>query len=432
MVIYVQDAPLYDYGKLYQSVETYGAVYPQTVADVQSIVTQARQDGTLLRVRASGHTLNGASLPRNNKELLVRMQRVDHYRFEEPGTITVGTGALLWDVRDFVSHYGLRLPVYNGGWGGPTVGGFMCSGGMGLRRRLTFAPPGVSLHSVAADSTTDVEHESLSELHGGFWENVLSVTLVDGRGEVHTLTPADESFKWLFGSFGQLGIFIEAKLQLLPGDAQAAVPYPLGLMGTIPKVQPEDLQINDLPPPPQGLDWLYWFSYLVSPAQEQAVWDALGPLIAQHRPHVRPTGGWVGPVVDGAPIGYRYLVRYKRFHPPLLYPYDEDFLLTGFMAVLGVGTPQYDDKTVALEKDFVDLARRHNFKLYLQAENLGLQVDFKQYYGDSIYQQFQQLKDTFDPYHLYNRGVFFPADVGQPQRASHARLFAALFRQFLP
>jgi FAD/FMN-containing dehydrogenase len=281
------------------------------------------------------------------------------------------------------------------------------------------------------DAPTDVAHECLSELYGGFWENVLSVTLVDGRGEVREFVPEDEVFKWIFGSFGQLGILIEARLKLLPLHPKASAHYPLGQAGHIPKVQPEDPNVNDAPPPPQGINWLYWFSYLVAPAQEQSVWEALGPLVEKHIPYVRPEGGWVGPAIGGMPIGYRYLVRFKRFHPPLLYPFDEDFLLIGFMAILGVGTPRHDAKIFAVEQEFVDIALRRNFKLYLQAENLGLRVDYKAYYGEEIYSKFRHLKESFDPHELFNRGVFFPAAVGKPMQASTAKLFASVLQKLL-
>ena len=237
-VRHVQNTPLYDYGKLYKSVDTYGVVSPRTVEEVQDLVTTARADGTPLRLRASGHTFSGATLPRHH-ELLVRLHHLDHYRFEEPGTITVGAGAILWDVRDFVHTYGLQLPVYNGGWGGPTVGGFLCSGGVGCVRW------GVD-HTPNPDRS-DVDRPCLSAIHGGFWENVLAVTLVDGRGDIQKFTPADEEFKWLFGSFGQLGILVEARLKVLPAHINGSAAYPAGHAGTIPKVQPDAPRINDAP-----------------------------------------------------------------------------------------------------------------------------------------------------------------------------------------
>src|SRR3546814_5583637 len=109
---------LYDYGKLYHSSENYAVASPRSATEVQALIARARRTGKALRVRASGHTFSGATLPRQG-ELLLRTDRIDHYRFEQPGTVTVGAGAIAWDVRDFVAAHGLRMPVYNGGWAGP-------------------------------------------------------------------------------------------------------------------------------------------------------------------------------------------------------------------------------------------------------------------------------------------------------------------------
>lgn len=436
--------PLYDYGKLYKSADTYFVVYPRNPDEVQAVVNTARQEGRQIRVRASGHTLSGATLPRHH-ELLMRMNALNHYRFEEPGSITVGAGALVWDVRDFVLNYGLQLPVYHGGWAGPTVGGFVCSGGMGLRRHLLFAPAEASLPAAMAGedslvnaplgaqdrATIEFDHECLSEIHGGFWENVLSITLVDGHGQMREIDATDDTFKWLFASFGQLGIIVEVKLKLLPLRTDAPMAYPLGQAGTVPSVQTEDPGENDTPPPSGGMNRLYWFSYLVAPEQEQTAWSALGALVPTYLPYARPEGGWVGPVVGGAPIGYRYLIRFKQFNPPLLYSRDEDFLLMGFMALARVGTLQYDAKLFELEKSFVDIALRHQFMLYPQAENLGLHVDYRYYYRDDTFERFRTLKQVFDPQHLFNTGVCFPSDRGKPLRASAAEHAASVLKKLL-
>src|SRR3546814_8468035 len=92
---------------------------------------------------------------------------------------------------------------------------------------------------------------SISELHGGFWEHVLSVTLIDGNGRIREIVETDENFPWLFGSFGQLGVLFEAKLRLLV-DADAPDAYPIGRTGCILRVQADDPANNDTPPAAAG------------------------------------------------------------------------------------------------------------------------------------------------------------------------------------
>src|SRR3546814_12192530 len=106
---------LYDYGKLYHSSENYAVASPRSATEVQALIARARRTGKALRVRASGHTFSGATLPRQG-ELLLRTDRIDHYRFEQPGTVPVGPGPIAWDVPDFVPPPGLRTPFCTGAW----------------------------------------------------------------------------------------------------------------------------------------------------------------------------------------------------------------------------------------------------------------------------------------------------------------------------
>ena len=232
---------------------------------------------------------------------------------EAPATITVGSGAVLWDVRDFVAGYGYRLPVYNGGWAGPSVGGFVCAGGMGLR-----VPPeeraGYDVPSPGA--APDPAPVSISERHGGFWAHVARITFIDGCGRVHEVAAGDADFRWLFASMGQLGLILEVTLCLLP-EPGAAGGLPTG-GGRIPVSNPVDPGETDSLPPAGGIDWRYWFSALVPVEEENAAWDLIGAWCRTHSGALRPVGGWVGPRAGHAtPIGFRYLVRRKAPPPPL-------------------------------------------------------------------------------------------------------------------
>ena len=260
---------LFDYAKLYKSAQFYTSIFPTSGHDIQRAVLEAIDNEQAIRVRASAHTLGGVTLPRK-QELLIRTNRLDHYRFEEPGTITVGAGAIVWDVRDFVQQYGWQMPVYNGGWAGPTVGGYVSAGGMGLR-----IPPADRIKLTAALGAEGAYLTSISEAHGGFWEHVASVTLVDGTGTIREIKETEPVFQWLFGSFGQLGIIYEAKLKLFPLNEEAPALYPMGQSGTIPRVQIDDPKINDDPPDPENNSILFWFSYLVRAEQETEAWDKL-------------------------------------------------------------------------------------------------------------------------------------------------------------
>jgi hypothetical protein len=263
---------------------------------------------------------------------------------------------------------------------------------------------------------------SISEAHGGFWEHVAEITFVDGTGAIQRVSEDDDVFPWLFGNFGQFGVFVEVRLKLIPERA-GPKPYPAGTTGTVPRVQSEDPAVNDRLPSPFGDQVLFWFSYLVSPRQEAEAWNDLAAWVMKHSPFLTPQGGWVGPAMGGHPIGYRYVISHRRFHPPLLYPRGEDFVLMGLMATFnGVGTPNTDDRILELERDFVAIATRNRYRLYPQAENIGRGLDYSAYYDAATYARFRQLKERFDPHGIINPGVVFPSDVTAPQRSSLGRL----------
>jgi FAD/FMN-containing dehydrogenase len=414
-----------DYGKLYASWDAHTVRTPQDATEVSSILKEARARGQAVRVRGSAHTFSGATIPREG-DILLRTNALDHYAFDGLGTVHAGAGALAWDVRDLAARHGLVMPVYNGGWAGPTLGGYLCAGGMGLR-----VPPADRERWLQLPAENRPPLLSISETHGGFWEHVAEVTLVDGTGTVHHVREDDEVFPWLFANFGQFGVVTNLRLRLLPAPGpRTQDPGPLS--GRVPRVQADDPAANDRLAGPRGDRILFWFSYLVARHQEEAAWEQLRGWVERHAPFLRPQGGWVGPVVHGEPIGYRYLVTFRRFHPPLLYPHAEDFVLMGLMATFeGVGTLGADNRILDLERDFVGLALGNGYRLYPQAENIGRGIDYAAYYGAATFATFQHLKRRFDPDGIINPGVVFPSATPGPQRTSLARVAQAALARML-
>ena len=420
--------PLSDYGKLHLSSADYTGLRPDSVAAAVREWRAALARGGALRVRGSGHGLSGASLPRAG-ETLVRTRGLDHFRVEAPGMLTVGSGAILWDIRDFVAARGWRMPVFNGGWAGPSLGGFVSAGGLGLR-----VPPTEREELAATDAVVgseSVKLVSVSEKHGGLWAHVTRVQMIDGRGEVHAFLPEDPDFPWIFASMGQFGLVLEVTLRLLPRMG-VADELPIGGAGRIPVSNPVDPNETDSPPPAGGMDWLYWFTALVPVAEEDVAWEVIGEWSGAHRELLCPTGGWVGPLQDGAPIGFRYLVRRKAPTPPLLYPRDEDFLTMGVMAVCGrVGTSGAERALVRAERDFVTQVTGRGWSLYCQAENLTRSLDFRTYWGPERWARFCEFKDRFDPEGRINRGEVMSGPCPPLLRAVRARKVAAGVRRAL-
>jgi FAD/FMN-containing dehydrogenase len=57
-------SPLYDYGKAHAGSETYEEITPEDLQAVMELVREAVGARRPLRVRGSGHTFSGVSLPR--------------------------------------------------------------------------------------------------------------------------------------------------------------------------------------------------------------------------------------------------------------------------------------------------------------------------------------------------------------------------------
>ncbi len=376
------DAPLYDYGKVHASVAPYFQAYPRNVDQALALVRAARERSRALRVRGSGHTFSGASLPRQD-EILLRTHGLDHYHFHAPGRMQAGAGALMWDLRDLAREHGFDLPVFNGGWAGPTLGGYLCAGGFGK--------------------------SGLSEESGGLWENIYAVRLIDGLGELRTITRDDPRFRWLFGCYGQLGLIVDAELRLIPYAEVPPAEYPLDASGQVPRRQSDDPGLNDLAPVLAGTRRLFWFTLLAAPHEEASAWQGLEQLVHRYRGELVPDGGWAGPALDGQPIGYRYVIRFGDFNPPLVYPRPETFLVLGVMSVLASGDAASNARLREIERNFIELAKSRRLRLYLQAENITESVDLAAYYGSATWATFRALKQELDPHNMFNPGVVFGA-----------------------
>ncbi len=381
----ISDA-LYDYGKIHKGIPEYASYSPQSLDDAIRFMKYTSSIQMDLRFRGSGHTFNGVTLPVEN-EVLVFTEGLDQYRFEEDGSLSAGAGAVLWDVSDLAGEYGFDIMVYNGGWAGPTVGGFINAGGFGKG--------------------------NLSRFNGGLWESLNSITLIDAFGNTHVIDRNHEMFPWMFGSYGQLGFIVEANFKLkkrntgLFSGSGNRTAFPFGKKGRVPKRQKDDPRENMLAPTGEKTDILFWYSLLISPNAEDQAWRELQQWVEQYPDIIKPFGGWRGPRKNQEHIGYHYFIKYIDFHPPLIYEKQEDFLMIGVMSWVNMSESENIQKVFRAEQAFLDIAEKNNYRVYVQTQNFEKKLDFSQYYGPEICDQFLQYKNRLDPTHRINRNVFF-------------------------
>ncbi|WP_437552511.1 FAD-binding oxidoreductase [Sorangium sp. So ce367] len=363
----VISGPISHYGGLRRSAEAFCEISPASSAELADALGKAHRHGVPVRIRGQGHGLNGASLP-GAGELLLRTERLGDVRFEAEGTVTAGGGAVLWDVRDVVERHGFTVPVVNDGHAGPSVAGFVAAGGFG---------PG-------------------SSLHGGFWENVAAVTLVDGTGRLRRVDRDDALFPWLFGAMGQLGVIADATLDLVPLDRANPPPYPTGAGATREHIAASQALKGPVPDEHERAEELVWFT-LFTPGKRLAVAQArIAALEAAH-----------AGLLDYR-RRYAYPIRQRRPVPPLVYPRDEPFFAIGSWGAL---RPPPGDAAGPL-RAYAEELTRHAVELgcrrYIQSEATWDVDAYRACFGDETYEALRDLKAQQDPALLLNRGAVFP------------------------
>jgi FAD/FMN-containing dehydrogenase len=355
--------PLGDFSALRRGAAPFCEVVPPGTREVAAVVRRASELGVPLRLRAQGHSLNGASLPQPG-ELLVSLRALRRARFDSPGQVTAGAGCVLWRLQSMLASHGFALPVVNDGYAGPTVGGYVAAGGFG---------PG-------------------SAEHGGFWDNVERLELVDGRGELLSLGRSDPRFPWLFGAMGQLGVVVEASLRIVPGVHEPA--YPLGAAAEIPALDPQAAE-------PGADEQLFWFTLFV-PEPDAA--DAHAALSALEHRH-------------GAlrySERYLYRVAHRGGSAPLVYPEPRAFVATGAWGWLREVSDAGAAHVQALDRDFMELALgRPGWRRYIQTEFSASPEAYRRCFDPSAWSRFVGLKRDLDPGELFNRGSVFAAGTAR-------------------
>lgn len=300
-----------------------------------------------MRIRCFAHSMNGMSVPRAN-ETLLNLAGVRHVAWEAEGVIVAGAGLSVWELDQYVRRFGWKLPVVNdGGAEAPSLGGFIAAGGIGEG----------------------------CFFYGGFWENVVSLTVAIGTGEVRRFDRSDPFFPWFFGSMGTLGVVYEASLDLVP--AGSTMPNAVEDVAHLSKTSTAAW-------PPH-----MWLTLFVPESCRADAVEQLNALIAAH-PHA-----W------NAHSAYEYYLLRKRFTPPLLFEGNSDFIALGIWG----DRSETDSELQAylkLESDFQALVEHSDFRRYFQAELIWTHRNLENYVGAHCAARYRVIKAELDPCGLIN------------------------------
>jgi len=361
----LRERPLIDFSGLRAGAGAFCEAAPRTAEAAAGIVRTAHERGVPLRVRAQGHSLNGSTLPAA-PELVLATRNLRQVRFEAPGSVTAGAGVVLWILQRFLRRRGFDLPVVNDGYPGPSVGGYLAAGGFGPR----------------------------SAEHGGFWDNVLEIKLIDGRGVPLAVPADDERFPWLFGAMGQLGVVVEAQLAIVPLQGAGPASYPAGAAFSVPelaqpRIPPEYAVAED--------ESLFWFTLFVPDEHLDQAHADLRALELRHRGVLR------------FQERYRYPIRHRGRVAPLVYPQAQAITATGAWGWLGDKSGAGRKRLAEFDADFMALAQsRPWYRRYVQSELASGPETYARCFGATTYERFRRLKSTLDPGSLFNRGSVFP------------------------
>ena len=329
---------------------------PDNVYELQEIIKDATTKKKKVRIRGGGHSCSGISIPRDN-ELFIDMKNLISFYFDQVGTIIVDAGVSLNDLKRFLDGQGFELPIYPYGVDildktSPTVGGFICAGG------------------ISPDS----------KVYGGFWENVLEITLIDGYGRKQVYNQNNKIFPWLFGNYGQMGIIVSAKLKIEHKDKNKDF-YPLGKKGIIEQFK---LKIRDRK--------CFFYHILCEKERvdeaETNIRDIIGSEYSTEKDK------------DNFDI-IIYFIKFKNFNPPLLYRNRSFYCVKGVQYV-DEKDEEYKKKIKRIEEKFLKIMNDNSLYRYPQTEYLDTDGLRDYYMNRRVYDQFLIYKNQMDPDGMFN------------------------------
>ncbi len=161
-------------------------IQPGSVRDLQAFVRWAYENKANYTIRGAGTWPFGGCVPLDG-DIILDLSLLDFIDFDPTEeSVTVGAGVVFPNARKYVQQYGcvLKQEISNNGSG--TICGWLATGGLGIG----------------------------SYKYGHVRESVQALLILNPKGELHILRSEDEELDNFFGSEGQLGIIVAARIKL--------------------------------------------------------------------------------------------------------------------------------------------------------------------------------------------------------------------------
>jgi len=171
------------YGKLYSQYAH--EVFPESIPELQALLQFACHSEKSVAVMGSGMSQGKQALPMKEWDILVNMSKFKAIAIDPiKKTATVGAGATWKEVQNEANSHGLALRV------------MQASNIFSIGGSLS-----VNCHGW--------DHKS-----GSLSKTIISITLLDSKGQIRILQPSDELFHYVVGGYGGFGIIVDAEIAL--------------------------------------------------------------------------------------------------------------------------------------------------------------------------------------------------------------------------
>jgi FAD/FMN-containing dehydrogenase len=165
---------------------------PRNIAEVVKFVKAIAYlhntgDKRSVTIKGAGRSQGTQFIPADKNSIVLDLKHLNHVVVsDDRKTITVGAGATWQQIEDRISKLGLALKV----------------------RQAS------NVFSVGGSASANVHGWSHKE--GSIVNTIESIKIVNSKGELQELTPADELFGYVIGGYGMFGVIVEVKLQVTP------------------------------------------------------------------------------------------------------------------------------------------------------------------------------------------------------------------------